>query len=84
MVKIGEAANFYGVSVDTMRRWDSSGELKPDHISSGGTRYYDIGKVGKGTPLHRIPTKTLIWELLRRELSVEVKSDHGGSDIPLV
>lgn len=29
-VKIGEAAELLGVSIETMRRWEKSGELVPD------------------------------------------------------
>lgn len=36
---IGEAADFLGVSIDTLRRWDSSGKLKALR-SAGGHRYY--------------------------------------------
>jgi putative resolvase len=34
-----------GVTVQTLRRWDSTGQLRPDHISAGGTRYYDLDKL---------------------------------------
>ncbi|MEX0877270.1 MAG: helix-turn-helix domain-containing protein [Candidatus Spechtbacterales bacterium] len=36
---IGEAADFLGVSIDTLRRWDKSGKLKAQK-SVGGHRYY--------------------------------------------
>ncbi|MDJ0717679.1 MAG: IS607 family transposase [Prochloraceae cyanobacterium] len=44
-VKIGEAAELLGVSIETMRRWEKSGELVPDRKTRGGTRYYEIGKL---------------------------------------
>ncbi|MGK7897681.1 MAG: IS607 family transposase [Xenococcaceae cyanobacterium] len=44
-IKIGEAAKILGVSIETMRRWESSGELVPHRKTKGGTRYYDINKL---------------------------------------
>lgn len=44
-VKIGEAAKMLGVSIETMRRWETSGELIPHRKTKGGTRYYDINKL---------------------------------------
>ena len=38
-LSIGEAAEFLGVSVDTLRRWDASGKLKAQR-SEGNHRYY--------------------------------------------
>ncbi len=43
--KIGEAAKILGVSIQTMRRWEISGCLKPDRKSEGGTRYYSRDKL---------------------------------------
>ena len=37
-IKIGEAAKILGVSIETMRRWESSGELVPHRKTKGGTR----------------------------------------------
>ena len=44
-LKIGEAAKLLGVSVQTLRRWEVSGELIPDRKTSGQTRYYDLNKL---------------------------------------
>lgn len=44
-IKIGEAAKILGVSIETMRRWEVSGELVPHRKTQGGTRYYDINKL---------------------------------------
>lgn len=41
LLTIGEAARFLDVSIDTLRRWDSSGKLKALR-SPGGHRYYSI------------------------------------------
>lgn len=40
-LKIGDAAKYLGVSVQTLRRWELKGELLPHRKSAGGTRYYD-------------------------------------------
>lgn len=40
LMSIGKFAKKVGVNVVTLRRMDESGELKPYHVSSGGTRYY--------------------------------------------
>ena len=45
LVKIGKAAEMLGVEVQTLRRWEESGELVPDRKSQGGTRYYDVAKI---------------------------------------
>ena len=39
-LKIGAAAELLGVSVETLRRWESTGELLPARKGPGGTRYY--------------------------------------------
>src|SRR6516164_6015305 len=45
LVKIGKAAELLGVSVQTLRKREDSGELVPDQRSEGGVRYYDMGKI---------------------------------------
>ena len=47
LVKIGKAAEVLGVSIQTLHKWESSGELVPDRKSAGGTRYYDLAKILK-------------------------------------
>ena len=44
-IKIGEAAKILGVSIETMRRWEASGELVPHKKTKGGTRYYELSKL---------------------------------------
>ena len=39
-VPIGEAAAYVGVSVDTMRRWTRSGQVKAVRTPGGQFRYY--------------------------------------------
>ena len=45
LVKVGEAAKFLGVTVQTLRRWERTGQLFPDKKTDGGTRYYDIDRL---------------------------------------
>ena len=45
LIKVGEAANILGVTVQTLRRWESTGELLPDKKTEGGTRYYAIDRL---------------------------------------
>jgi excisionase family DNA binding protein len=40
LLKIGEAAEILGVSIDTLRRWDESGKLKAIRKEGGTHRYY--------------------------------------------
>lgn len=40
-IKIGGAAALLGVGIDTLRKWEKSGELVPDRKTRGGTRFYD-------------------------------------------
>ncbi len=59
LVTISEAADALGVSVQTLRRWEAEGRLKPDERTSGGQRFADsyltgsqqrrLLKVSKGT-----------------------------------
>lgn len=45
LVKIGAAAELLGVSIDTLRKWEKTGELIPDRKTQGGTRFYDATKL---------------------------------------
>ena len=45
LVKIGEAAEILGTTVQTLRKWEKTGELIPDRKTRGGTRYYDYDKL---------------------------------------
>ena len=44
-IKIGHAAKLLGVTPQTVRRWEREGQLSPDRVSEGGTRYYDINRL---------------------------------------
>ena len=37
---IHEVSKILGVSAQTLRNWDKSGKLKPNHKSPNGYRYY--------------------------------------------
>ncbi len=41
-LKINEAANYLGVSIDTLRRWDEKGKLKSLRAKQGDHRYYNL------------------------------------------
>jgi putative resolvase len=45
LVKIGKAAEILGVSVQTLRRWETLGTLIPDSKTPGSTRYYNLDKL---------------------------------------
>lgn len=42
MLSIGKFSKASGLSISTLRRWDSEGSFKPDFVSDKGTRYYSI------------------------------------------
>jgi predicted site-specific integrase-resolvase len=44
-VKIGKAAEILGVSIQTLRRWETIGTISPIRRIAGGTRYYDLDKL---------------------------------------
>ena len=44
-IQIGAAADLLGVSIETLRKWEKTGELIPDRKTRGGTRFYDVTKL---------------------------------------
>ena len=42
---IGEAANLFGVCIQTLRRWELNGRLLPDIRTAGGHRRYNFDKL---------------------------------------
>ncbi|WP_375263906.1 IS607 family transposase [Palleronia sp.] len=48
LVGIGKAAEALGVTPLTLRRWDESGRLKPDFVTEGGRRRYDLARLRPG------------------------------------
>lgn len=53
LVGIGEASKALGVTPLTLRQWDESGRLKPNLITEGGRRRYDLARLQPD--LHRKP-----------------------------
>lgn len=47
MLSISEAADFLGISRQTLRRWDKAGTLRPSYISPGKHRYYRQSELRK-------------------------------------
>jgi len=45
MIKIGKAAKLLGISIQTLHKWEQTGERVPDRKSNAGTRYYDADKL---------------------------------------
>ncbi|WP_375160784.1 MerR family DNA-binding transcriptional regulator [Bradyrhizobium sp. RDT46] len=61
---LAEAAEYVGVSKDTLRRWDASGKLKPVRRPGSGYRFYrrpdlEPFRLGIGAP-NRPPTSRTI------------------------
>ena len=48
LVSLGEAASAVGVSIVTLRRWEASDRLVPEH-TAGGYRRQDLAKLKPGT-----------------------------------
>lgn len=57
LYSIGKFAEKIGVSVQTLRNWDSSGKLKPAKVTDGGTRYYSDSQLRKylNEPVFKVP-----------------------------
>lgn len=45
LVSISVAAKALGVTPLTLRRWDENGKLKPDFVTDGGRRRYDLTRL---------------------------------------
>ena len=41
LLKIGDASKVLGVCTATLRLWEKTGELVPDRVTKGGTRFYN-------------------------------------------
>ena len=44
-ISVGEAANYFGVSIKSLRRWEKKGILEADHRTVGGHRRYALATI---------------------------------------
>ena len=47
VVTIGDAAKIRGVAIETLRRWEKAGKLKPVDRTEGGHRRYRVADLLK-------------------------------------
>jgi len=77
IISIGQAAELLGVHVQTLRNWEKSGKLKPDSISPGGTRRYNLDRIlaisGKELPVEADTRYTVAY--------ARVSSDDQKEDL---
>jgi predicted site-specific integrase-resolvase len=72
MVSIQEAAEFLGVSPQTLRRWEREGRLLPDERTPGGRRRYDLARLR--------PEQFRAAETPRRTIAYARVSSHDQKD----
>lgn len=72
MVSIQEAAEFLGVSAQTLRRWEREGKLIPDERTAGGRRRYDLARLR--------PEQFHASEAARRTIAYARVSSHDQKD----
>ncbi len=72
MVSIREAAEFLGVAVQTLRRWEREGRLVPAERTPGGRRRYDLAKLR--------PEQFQSQEPERRTIAYARVSSHDQKD----
>jgi putative resolvase len=62
LISVSEAANYLGVSTQTLRRWERSGKIAPPVRTTGGQRRYDLSKLNP-QGFHQAPRegKTLAY-----------------------
>jgi len=71
LLTINKTAKFLGVSIDTLRRWDSKGKLKAIR-SSGGHRYYSREQLENFV----LNFKTIARVWAESQMAPELSSDH--------
>lgn len=49
LLSISEAAEYLGISEQTLRRWDKDGTFPPSFISEGGHRHYSLAQLERRT-----------------------------------
>ena len=72
MVSIQEAAEFLGVSAQTLRRWEREGKLIADERTAGGRRRYDLARLR--------PEQFHASEAARRTIAYARVSSHDQKD----
>ncbi len=76
MASIQEAAEFLGISPQTLRRWEREGRLLPDERTPGGRRRYDLARLR--------PEQFRAPETARRTIAPEIAyarvSSHDQKD----
>ena len=72
MVSIHEAAEFLGVSPQTLRRWEREGKLLPDERTAGGRRRYDLARLR--------PEQFRAGDAPRRTIAYARVSSHDQKD----
>src|ERR1700758_371937 len=72
MVSIHEAAEFLGVSAQTLRRWEREGKLIADERTPGGRRRYDLARLR--------PEQFHAPEAARRTIAYARVSSHDQKD----
>lgn len=70
LVSIGPAAKALGITPQTLRAWDRSGKLRPDLVTAGGKRRYDLVRL---TGVHPVETP-------RRTIAYARVSSHDQRD----
>ena len=89
LLKIGDAAKVLGVSIQTLRRWDEAGKLKPV-VTPGGTRLYTRAALEKINPslaqpavqvanLHTAPISSIqeLQEMAREPVHYKAETEAG-------
>ena len=72
MVSIHEAAEFLGVSAQTLRRWERTGKLAADERTPGGRRRCDLARLR--------PEQFHAPEAARRTIAYARVSSHDQKD----
>ncbi|MHB1957243.1 MAG: IS607 family transposase [Sulfobacillus sp.] len=72
LVGIREAAEFFGVTPSTLRRWEHEGKLIPDERTAGGYRRYDVARIR--------PEQFHHHAVLRKTIAYARVSSHDQKD----
>ena len=91
LIKIGAAAKMLGVTIQTMRKWEATGELLPTRKTAGGTRYYSLsdlyGSRSSETPTlcyARVSSRDQKADLDRQQLVLETYCAAKGWNTEII